>query len=200
MLAEVTTSMAGLGKSLQDRQSFYESLNCLATLFQTEIHSQFSRHSFPGEDFRRRSTQINLLSSAKKSNIYFTGTPVLKNLFHRLSLSSGSASLPKGSSGSARSIYEKILFIADCIGNLDIAADSTLMPELACRDSATQFLSSALTFNFCPKPSLSNIDQRERLSTLEAQLRTIQQDMESLGLDTLHQPDRGQARFMDRWG
>lgn len=201
MLTGVTSSTAGFGKSLQKRLSFYESLERLTALYQTEIHGLSSRHCFPGrEDFRRCSTQIGLLSSTEKSNIYFTEPQVLEGLFRRFCLSSGLASLPKELSGGVHSIYEKKLYLDDGFGNLGIIADSTLVPVLSCADSANQVLSSALTSNSLFKSSLSNIDQGGRLSTLEARLGTIQKDMGRVDLGILHQRDRDQARFMDRWG
>lgn len=188
MFIDITSSTEGLTRSLQNRQSFYETLKLLTTLYQTETHVQSVKQS---------SSKREDSSSEEKSSIHLTELQALEGLFRRFHLSSELTS--EKLDGGARSLYEKKLHMRGCLRSLDVAANSTLGPELLCTDSADQLLFSSLDSNSYFKTSLSNVDQGKWLSTLETQLESVRRGTENLNLSVLYQRDRNQKSFLDRW-
>lgn len=201
MLIEISSAAEGFARSLQNRHSFYETLRFLRTIYQTVTHVQSSEPPSSWRDGTQRcSTQKGLLCSGKKSNSHLTEPQALKSLFRRICLSSELVSLPEEAGESARSLYEKKLHMRDSIRNPGVAANSTLVPELTCTDSANQLLLSSLNSNSHFESTLSNLNQGKRLSIFESQLGSIQRSTASVNLSVLYQRDRNQKRFIETWG
>lgn len=187
MLMEITSLTEGFARSLQKRQSFYETLKLLTTFYRAEAHVQLVKQSSP----RREN------SSSEKPGIHLTGLLALQGLFHRFHLPSELT--PEKLDEGARWLYERRLYMHDCLRSLDVAADSALVPELLCTDSADQLLFSSLNTNSRFEISLSNVDQGKMLSTLKTQLESIQKGTENLNLSLFYQGHRAQKGFMNRW-
>lgn len=185
----MTSSTEGLAEYLQTRGSISETLEAINGRFQTEVRDRSrSERKNP-----RRSMQ-----SPKKLIAHPPESPALDNLLRRLGLSSESVLRSEGNTGTVP-LYEKKSYMLDSLNNLAGAVDSALESELSPMDSATQLLSTSLHSDSRFGTSLTNVGQDNRLSELEAQLGLIRRGTEQLDLDVLHQRDRNQARFMDRW-
>jgi hypothetical protein len=87
----------------------------------------------------------------------------------------------------------------EVLGNLQSAADSPLATYLGSAENASQLLSSALYADSNFEVSLSDSGQAQKLALLEDQIGAVQKAIEGINLDTLHQGDRAQERFMERW-
>jgi hypothetical protein len=102
--------------------------------------------------------------------------------------------------GDVSALFEKKEHMMECLHGYSIAADSPLVAEMISSDRATRLVSSSLNADSHFWASLTKGIHEEKLSELGLQLGYIQKGIETLDLDVLHQRDRNQEKFMEKWG
>lgn len=140
----------------------------------------------------------SLFSSPEKQTAPLPESQALASLLRRVGLSSESVFKSEKEDGGANALYEKKSHMLEYFRTLGIGADLPLVTELIPTDRASR-LSSSLHADSYFETSLSNIEQDQSLAELEAQLGFVQKGVENLNLDALHQRDKNQDRFLERW-
>ncbi|KAJ5946262.1 hypothetical protein N7454_003101 [Penicillium verhagenii] len=195
------TSQQKLEKAqMADRESSCELLEHITTLYQAETIGQLVTQ--PGsrrESIRRRSLQPGMIFGTTRSPAPTTEQPSLENLLRRIGLSPESVLHPRAEDGGAEGLYEKRIHMSEAVRNLEIAAESPLVAHLGHSDSASQLLASSLHGNSRFETSLQDPGQAGALLGLEAELASLQKGVQGLNLNVLHQRDKTQAKFLERW-
>ncbi|KAJ5151005.1 uncharacterized protein N7482_010257 [Penicillium canariense] len=202
VLVDMTQSKKALTKQLGERESSCELLEQLASLYQAEAGSQsMSQSSSRRESLRRRSMPPGmLLGVAPRGPAPVPQQRALESLLRRIGVSPESVIRPQVADGGARELHEKRIHLSEMLRGLGAAVDSPLVTQLAPSDSALQLLASALHANSHFETSLRDPSQETALSGLESELASLQRGVQGLNLDVLHQRDKTQDRFLERWG
>lgn len=196
---EMTSSTENLTKRLQERESFSQTLESLMTAYRSEVGDPYSDKTSSRRDtFKRRSLPL-FPSSPEKLQPPLPGSQSLASLLRRLGISSDFVFKSEEEDGGANALYEKRSQIQDYFRTLGIGADLPLVTELTPTDRAARLLSSALHADSSFANSLSDVEQDQRLSELEAQLGLVQSGTDKLNTDVLYQRDKDQERFLERW-
>ncbi|KAJ5898588.1 hypothetical protein N7504_008876 [Penicillium tannophilum] len=200
VLIDMTLSKQALTTQLADRESSCELLEQIATLYQAEIVSRLvTQPSSRRESIRRRSLQPGMILGAARTPAPMPEQPSLETLLRRLGLSPESVLHPRAEDGGAQGLYEKRIHMSETIRNLEIAAELPLVVHLGHSDSSSQLLASSLHGNSRFETSLRDSGQEGALLGLETELASLQKGVERLDLNVLHQRDKTQAKFLERW-
>ncbi|KAJ5084277.1 hypothetical protein NUU61_008856 [Penicillium alfredii] len=201
ILIEMTLSKQALKKRLEDRESSCELLEQLATLYQSQAGSQMApQQSSRRESLRRRSIQPGVLfANTRNPATPAIEQPALENLLRRIGVSPESALRPQVEDGGARGLHEKRIHMSETLQHLKVGVDVPLVAHLAPLDNASQLLTSSLHANSHFETSLPDPDQENALLGLEAELASLQRGVQRLNLDVLHQRDKTQDTFLERW-
>lgn len=196
----MTLSRQTLSKQLEDRESSCELLEQLASLYQAEAGIPLvSQTSSRRESLRRRSMQPGAVLAASHSPAPALEQPVLESLLRRVGVSPESVLRPRAEGGSAQELHEKRIHISETLRSLGAAVESPLVAQLAPVDNASQLLASSLHTNSHFQTSLRDPGREESLAGLEAELALLQRGVQGLNLEVLHQRDKTQDRFLERW-
>jgi hypothetical protein len=197
----MTLSRQTLAKQLRDRESSCELLEQLASLYQAEAGIPLaSQPSSRRDSLRRLSMQPGAILAASRNPAPAPEQPVLESLLRRVGVSPESVLRPRAEGGSAQGLHQKRTYISETLRSLGAAVESPLVAQLAPVDNASQLLSSSLQTNSLFETSLRDFGQEEALSSLEAQLAQLQRGVQGLVLEVLHQRDKAQDTFLERWG
>ncbi|KAJ5777121.1 hypothetical protein N7520_000367 [Penicillium odoratum] len=201
VLIDMTLSKQELTAQLANRESLCELLEQITILYQAESTNQLvTQSSSRRESIRRRSLQPGMVLGATRKPASMPEQPSLENLLRRIGLSPESVLRPQVEDGGAQGLYEKRIDMSEAIRNLEIAAESPLVSNLGDSDSASQLLASSLHGNAQFGTSLRNSRQEGALLGLETELASLQKGVQGLNLNVLHQRDKTQAKFLERWG
>jgi fructose/tagatose bisphosphate aldolase len=89
--------------------------------------------------------------------------------------------------------------MSETIHNLETAAESPLVAHLDHTDSSSQLLASSLHGHSQFESSLRDLGQEGALLGLETELASLQKGVQGLNLNVVHQRDKTQAKFLERW-
>ena len=201
-MVDMTLSNQAMMKQLEGRESVCELLEQLASLYQSETASLLViRPSSRRESFRRRSLQPGVLSAAHRNPASAPEQPAVENLLRRMGVSPESVFRPQVGDrpDGAYGMHEKRLDFSEALHNLQHGVESPLANHLSSMDYTSQLLASSLHANTHFQTSLRDCAQEETLSALESELACLQKCVQGLDLDVLHQRDKTQDRFLDRW-
>ncbi|CAG7952178.1 unnamed protein product [Penicillium nalgiovense] len=198
MLIEMTLSKQDLTNQLGVRESSSELLEQLAALYQSEAGSELvTQPSSRRESLRRRSLQPGLLL-ARTATAPVVAQPSLERLLRRVAISPESILHPR-EDGGVDDLHEKRYHISETLYNLNIGVNAPLMTCLAPLDNASQLLRCSLHANSHYETSLRDPSEVSALSGLEKELTSLQNGVQKLNLDVLHQRDNDQDRLIERW-
>jgi len=196
----MTLSKQALTAQLADRESSCELLEQIATLYQAETASQLVTHpSSRRESIRRRSLQPGMILGAARNPAPMPEQPSLENFLRRIGLSPESVLRPRAEDGGAQGLYEKRIHMSETIRNLKIAAELPLVTHLGHSDSSSQLLASSLHGDSRFGTSLRDSGQEGALLGLETELASLRKGVDGLNLNVLHQRDKTQGKFLERW-
>ncbi|KAL4889101.1 hypothetical protein BDV59DRAFT_205522 [Aspergillus ambiguus] len=199
-MIEMTSSTEFLTKSLHDRESFCGAFETFVGTYRSEIGNQFSEQTSSRRDtLKRRSIQQALKPPTGNAFASIPESQVLAGLLRRLGLSFESVFQSEEEDGGANALADKREHLLECLQNYGIAADSPLIAETASTDQATRLLLSALHADSHVETSLSDAENENRLTKLEAQLGMVQKGMERIDMDSLYRRDKNQERFLETW-
>ncbi|KAJ5117065.1 hypothetical protein N7448_004014 [Penicillium atrosanguineum] len=199
-LIDMTLSRQTLTKQLGARESSCELLEQLASLYQAEAAiALVSQTSSRRESLRRRSIQPGAIFAASHNPAPAPEQPVLESLLRRVGVSPESVLRPRAEGGSAQELHEKRMHLSETLRSFGAAVESPLAAQLAPVDNASQLLFSSLQTDSHFETSLRDPGQEEALSGLQAQLAQLQRGVQGLDLEVLHQRDKAQDRFLERW-
>ncbi|OQE13929.1 hypothetical protein PENFLA_c042G03089 [Penicillium flavigenum] len=198
MLIEMTLSKQDLTNQLGVRESSSELLEQLAALYQSEAGSELvTQPSSRRESLRRRSLQPGLLL-ARAATAPVVAQPSLERLLRRVGIPPESILHPR-EDGGVDDLHEKRYHISETLHNLNIRVNAPLMACLAPLDNASQLLRCSLHANSHYETSLRDPSEVSALSGLEKELMSLQNGVQRLNLDVLHQRDSNQDRLIERW-
>ncbi|GKZ22813.1 hypothetical protein AbraCBS73388_008989 [Aspergillus brasiliensis] len=202
VVTEMTSSTNGLVKCLQDRESFCGTLEAIAAAHRSEIGDIFLGSSNPRRETLRRSSvqPIALSISAQKDNAGLHDPQSMAKVLRRVGLSLDSVLHADEAGGCAETLKEKRHQLTESLHDHGIAADSPLIAELLSTDQAIRLLSTSLHADSEFEASLTNLDHQKTLSNLEDDLKRVQKGLEGLDMSVVHRRDRGQDKFVERWG
>lgn len=201
---EMTSSTENLTLRLQERESYSQTLESLMAAYRTQIGDPYSEKTSSSSSrrdtttFKRRSLPP-FLNSPEKLQSSDPESQSLASLLRRLGISSDFVFKSEEEDGGANALYDKRSQIQDYFRTLGVGADLPLVTELTPTDRAARLLSSALEADSSFAHSLSDVEQDQRLSELEAQLGLVQTGANKLNTDVLYQRDKDQERFLERW-
>ncbi|BCR89107.1 uncharacterized protein ACHE_50305S [Aspergillus chevalieri] len=201
-IMEMTYSTKSLTQRLRDRESYCQTLESVINTYRSEVGDPFSEKTISRREtmLRRRSMQPqSLFSSPGKQTAPLPESQALASLLRRVGLSSESVFKSEEEIGGANALHEKKSHMLEYFRTLGIGADLPLVTELIPTDRASRLLSSSLHADSYFETSLSNIEQDQSLTELEAQLGFVQKGVENLNLDALHQRGKNQNKFLERW-
>ncbi|KAJ6124826.1 hypothetical protein N7471_012143 [Penicillium samsonianum] len=199
MLIEMTLSKQDLTNQLGVRESSSELLEQLAALYQSEAGSELvTQPSSRRESLRRRSLQPGLLLATRTPTAPVVAQPSLERLLRRVGVPPESILHPC-ENGGVDDLHEKRYHIAETLHTLNIAVDAPLVTYLAPLDNASQLLRCSLHANSHYETSLRDPLEELALSSLEKELTSLQNGVQKLNLDVLHQRDSNQDRLIERW-
>lgn len=200
ILIEMTLSKQALTRWLKDRESSCELLEQLATFYQEEAGNQLaSQPPSRRESLRRRSLQTGTFLSNAQNPTVALEQPALESLLRRIGVSPESVLRPRVEDGGACALHEKRIHMSDTSRSLGAVVDLPVAAHLAPADMASQLLTSSVHANSRFNTSLPDPGQEEALLGLEADLGSLQKGVQRLNLDALHQRDKAQDKFMERW-
>ncbi|KAJ6103237.1 hypothetical protein N7486_005664 [Penicillium sp. IBT 16267x] len=200
VLIDMTLSKQRLTAQLADRESSCELLEQIATRYQAETTSQLvAQPSSRRESIRRRSLQPGMILGVTRNPAPMPGQPSLENLLRRVGLSPEFVLHPRAEDGGAQGLYEKRIHMSETIRNFEIAAELPLVAHLVHSDSSSQLLTSSLHGNSRFETSLRDPGQEDALLGLESELASLQKGVQGLNLNVLHQRDKTQVKFLERW-
>lgn len=198
MLIEMTLSKQDLTNQLGVRESSSELLEQLAALYQSEAGSELvTQPSSRRESLRRRSLQPGL-HLARTATAPVVAQPSLERLLRRVGIPPESIH-PREDDGGVDDLHEKRYDISETLHNLNIGVNVPLMTCLAPLDNASQLLRCSLHANSHYETSLRDPSEVLALSGLEKELMSLQNGVQKLNLDVLHQRDSNQDRLVERW-
>lgn len=143
--------------------------------------------------------QPGMLFAAQKMESTAKQTSLESHL-RRVGVTPESILSPRLQGGGAQELLEKRIHMSETIRGLGFAVELPLMAQTASSDSAVQLLNSSLHTNSHFESSLRDAGQENALSGLQSELAQLQTGVQGLKLDGLHQRDRAQERFLERWG
>ncbi|KAJ6015029.1 hypothetical protein N7540_009620 [Penicillium herquei] len=196
----MTLSKQSLTTQLADWESACEVLVNITTLYQTETANRLVAQPSRRESLRRRSLQSGMILGATRTPAPRPELPSLENLLRRIGVSPDSILHPRIEEGGAQGLYEKRIQMLETIRRLGTSAESPIREHFNHSDQAAQLLESSLHGNSRYETSLRNPGQEADLLGLEAEIASLQKGVEGLDLNVLHQRDKAQARFIERWG
>ncbi|KAJ5660252.1 hypothetical protein N7507_006703 [Penicillium longicatenatum] len=200
VLIDMTLAKQALTAQLADRESSCELLEQIASLYQAETTTQLvTQPSSRRESIRRRSLQPSMILGATRNPTPMPESPSLENLLRRVGLSPESVLRPRAEDGGAQGLYEKRIHMSETIHNLETAAELPLVAHLDHTDSSSQLLASSLHGHSQFETSLRDLGQEGALLGLETELASLQKGVQGLNLNVLHQRDKTQAKFLERW-
>ncbi|KAJ5964662.1 uncharacterized protein N7479_004538 [Penicillium vulpinum] len=199
MLIEMTLSKQDLTNQLGVRESSSELLEQLAVLYQSEAGSELiAQASSRRESLRRRSLQPGLLLVTRTPGAPVIAQPSLERLLRRVGVPPGSILHPRENRG-VDDLHEKRYHISETLHSLNIARDAPLVTHLAPLDNAYQLLRCSLHANSHRETSLRDSLEESTLLGLEKELASLQNGVQKLNLDVLHQRDSNQDRLIEQW-
>ncbi|KAJ5286940.1 hypothetical protein N7478_002626 [Penicillium angulare] len=204
VLIDMTVSKEALTTQLAGRESSCELLEQIATLHQTETASHLvAQPSSRRESLRRRSL---LPGSNTGSNIGNTRTPAslpeqpsLENLLRRIGVSPDSVLKPRVEDGGAPGLFDKRIQMLETLRHLENSGEISLVTHLMQSDHASQLLTSSLRSNSRFETTLQDPRLEEALLGLEAELASLKKGVQGLDINLLHQRDKSQVKFLERW-
>ncbi|KAJ5621214.1 hypothetical protein N7528_005997 [Penicillium herquei] len=200
VLIDMTLSKQSLTTQLADWESACEVLVNITTLYQTETANRLVAQPSRRESLRRRSLQSGLMLGATRTPASRPELPSLENLLRRIGVSPDSILQPRIEEGGAQGLYEKRMQMLETVRRLGTSAEAPIREHFNHSDQAAQLLESSLHGNSRYETSLRNPAQEEALLGLEAEIASLQKGVEGLDLNVLHQRDKAQAKFIERWG
>lgn len=196
----MTLSKQAMTRQLADRESSCELLEQLASLYQSETASQLtSQPSSRRESLRRRSLQAGVFLAANREPAVVPDQPALENLLRRIGVSPESVLRPRTVGDGAHELHERRLHMSETLRSVGIAVDLPLVAQLTPTENASRLLASSLHANSHVETSLRDPIQEEALSGLETELASLQKGVQGLNIDVLHQRDKIQDKFLERW-
>ncbi|PGH17995.1 hypothetical protein AJ80_04616 [Polytolypa hystricis UAMH7299] len=205
-LEELSLSSEQLAKRLQARQSHRLALNQLAATYKSELHDRRPEKPTKPKVQRRSSIRASYSASAVRGTVErrlsLSGddsAPSLESLLRRLGISLSALLEGDSHQAACHILNEKRQRMLDTLENLHSAAESSLAPYMGAADTASQLLSSPLLVDSNFTASLSNSTHEQRLSSLESQIGVLQKGINGLNMEVLHQGDRAQGKFIERW-
>ncbi|CAG7956276.1 unnamed protein product [Penicillium salamii] len=196
MLIEMTLSKQDLAKQLEVRESSSELLEQLAALYQAEAGIEAPQPSSRRESLRRRSLQTGLLLAPRAPAAPVQAQPALETLLRRVGIAPESVRGERA----IHDLHEKRRDMSQSINRQNIAVDTPLLTHLDPLDHASQLLGAALHTDSHYETSLRDPLEEKALSGLEGELVRLQNGVQKLNMDVLHQRDGKQDRFLERWG
>ncbi|KAJ5707225.1 hypothetical protein N7488_007026 [Penicillium malachiteum] len=200
VLIDMTLSKQSLTTQLADWESACEVLVNITTLYQAETANRLVAQPSRRESLRRRSLQSGLMLGATRTPAPRPELPSLENLLRRIGVSPDSILQPRIEEGGAHGLYEKRMQMLETVRRLGTSAEAPIREHFNHSDQAAQLLESSLHGNSRYETSLRNPAQEEALLGLEAEIASLQKGVEGLDLIVLHQRDKAQAKFIERWG
>ena len=196
----MSLSKEALATQLSERESSCEVLEQLATLYQAETSLPLvSQPSSRRESLRRRSMQPGLLLGATRTPVLLPEQPALESLLRRIGVSPESVLRPRTVEGGAAELHEKRGQMSETLQQMEVAADSPLFAHLGASDQAYRLLTSSLHADSQYEAALRDPNQQDELVRLETELATLQKGLQALNLDVIHQRDKTQDKFLERW-
>ncbi|KAJ5232751.1 hypothetical protein N7468_005707 [Penicillium chermesinum] len=200
ILIDMTLTKESLTAQLAERESSCEVLERLGNLYHAETTLPLvSQPSSRRESLRRRSVQPGLLLTSTRTPSLLPEQPALENLLRRIGVSPESVLRPRAEDGGAPQLHEKRSQMSGTLQHMEVAAESPLFAHLAASDNASQLLSSSLHADSQYETSLQDPGQQDELARLEAELASLQKGLQALNLDVIHQRDKAQDKFLERW-
>ncbi|OXV05793.1 hypothetical protein Egran_06439 [Elaphomyces granulatus] len=197
MILEMTLSIETIRECLLDSQLYREALENFADTYRYEIGNQASCHPTKGGALRRDPLQEAIPNASQTTS---TAEPSsLERFLRRLGVSGDLYVKSSGTSDSTDSLREKRHDILEFLSHLGIGADSPLAAHLNPTDQATELLESALHSDSSYAISLLDASQEESVSALEKKLGFVQKGVEGVNLDIIHERDKAQEKFLERW-
>lgn len=141
-----------------------------------------------------------MILGSKRPSTVGPEQPALENILRRMGVSADSVLRPRVEDGGVPGLYDKRAQMSETLQHLGMTAESPLISHLIHSDQAAQLLRSSLHGNSRVETSLRDAGQENALSDMETTLASLQSGVHGLDLDVLHQRDKGQARFLERWG
>jgi len=165
----------------------------------SEIGNQASAQPTKGGALRRDTLQESApkaLDYDKRQKTSTVEPSSLERFLRRLGVPED---LSSGTSDSTDFLRNKRHDMLEFLSHLGIGADSPLAAYLDPTDQATELLKSALHSDSSYAVSLLDASQEESVSALEEKLGFVQKGIEGVNLDILHQRDKAQEKFLERW-
>ncbi|PWY93344.1 vacuolar H+/Ca2+ exchanger [Aspergillus sclerotioniger CBS 115572] len=202
IVTKMTLSTEDLIRSLQDRESFCGTLEAIAAAHRSEVGDYLLGQSDPRrETLRRVSAQpIPNSTSAQKRNTAPRDPHLLATVLRRVGLSLESMLHADDVNEGWKTLQGKRQQLIESLHDHGVAADSPLMADLLPTYQAIRLLSTCLHSDSEFKISLLGLDHQRKLSNLEDDLNRMQRGLTGLDLSVLHRRDRGQNKFVERWG
>jgi hypothetical protein len=194
MILEMTRSIQSIREHLLDIQLYHEALEKFANTYKHELDELPSTQAFSRRDSVRGSIPTSLSPDRRQP----PESQVIKRFLRRLGVSS-EPSTKSSEQENYTVLHEKRRHMAEFLRNLGTTADSGLVAHLDPIHKATLLLGSALHADSCYDISLVDDSQMGELAALESKLGLIQKGMQGINLDILHQRDKNQERFIERW-
>lgn len=200
ILIDMSLTKESLTTRLGERESSCEVLEQLATLYQAETALPLvSQPSSRRESLRRRSMQPGLLLGSTQTPVSLPEQPALENLLRRMGVSPESVLRPRAEDGGAAQLHDKRGQMSGTLQQMGVAAESPLFAHLAASDSASRLLASSLHSDSQYEASLRDPRQQHELGRLETELSSIQKGVQALDLEVIHQRDKTQDKFLEKW-
>lgn len=190
----MTLSKQDLAKQLEVRESSSELLEQLAALYHSEAGANPTRPSSRRESLRRRSLQPGLITP--RTLVAPTpAQPVLETILRRVGVAPESVRGERG----CWNLHDKRRDMLNILHSFNKNAEAPLLSQLVPLDQAAQLLGSSLHIDSQYETSLRD-PLEPALSGLEGELVSLQNGVQRLNLDVLHQRDSAREGFMQRWG
>lgn len=195
----MTLEKQALTKHLDGRASSCGVLGQLAQLYQEEAGMiPDSQPPSRRESLRRRSMQPGTLLAAQKVE-GVAKQPALENLLRRVGVAPEPVLRSCLKGGGAHELFEKRIHMSENVRDLGSAVELPLMAQMTSSDGTVQLLDSSLHATSHFEASLRDPGQENALSGLQSELARLQKGVQGLKLDGLHQRDRAQQKFLERW-
>lgn len=191
----MTLSKQDLAKRLEVRESSSELLEQLAALYHSEAGGNPTRPSSRRESLRRRSFQPGLLLTPRTPVAPTPAQPALETILRRVGVAPESIRSDRGS----WNLHDKRWDMFNILHSFNKTVEAPLLSHLVPLDQASQLLGSSLHIDSQYETSLRD-PLEPALSGLEGELVSLQNGVQKLNLDVLHQRDSAREGFMQRWG
>lgn len=200
ILVDMTVKKQTRTKQLNARESSCELLEQLASLYQAEAGIlPGSQPPSRRESLRRRSMQPGTFLAATCHTAPVPELPALESLLRRIGVTPKSVLRPRVKGGAVYELHEKRIHMSNTVDGLGVAVESPLVMQMNSSDRASRLLASSLYADSYFETSLRDPGHVEALLGLETDLSSLQRGVQGLKLDVLHQRDRVQDKFLERW-